>query len=503
MMIRVSQCTEGIMVARRVGGLRTGRGVGPRDGYRVPPVRTWCIVLGLLTACGGDDVVVDSGPQLPAWEKRLPPATELGARRGLTPARGIVHLHSPFSHDACDGKPRDATGVPNEPCLLDLRAALCATRIDFAALTDHDDSMADETFSALFSMRGTDEPIMRGADQIGSRMRCDDGHEVAFTVGGENDLMPIMLDRHPPGTVEERHATYNGNDVASATAFRDAGGLVWLAHTESQPLERMRAIQPDGIEVYNLHANLDPDIRKDYLGLPAAGAIQEALIFADSNPGHPEPDLALLSFLSPNQVAIDKWQTLLAEGQRIAVTAGSDAHQNALPVLLPDGERGDSYRRVLRWFGNIALVSDPKNVDEIQNAFAAGRNFVVFEMLGTPVGFDASARTASGTVVEIGGSLQVADGAVLTVELPTVLGLDTALPAPTIMAKVIRIAPSGAPVVVAEGDSTLTANLDAPGAYRIEVTIVPSHLGPYLGDLGPAKAEQTLPWIYTSPFYVQ
>jgi hypothetical protein len=466
-------------------------------------VRTRYIVLGLLAACGGDDVVVDSGPQLPAWDKRLPPAAEMGGHRGLTPARGIVHLHSPFSHDACDGKPRDVNGVPNEPCLQDLRAALCATRIDFAALTDHDDSMADENFSTLFSMRGTDEAIMRGADQIGSRMRCEDGHEVSIMVGGENDLMPIMLDRHPPGTVEERHATYNGNDEASATAFREAGGLVWLAHTESQPLDRMRAIRPDGIEVYNLHANLDPDIRRDYLGLSAAGAIQEALLFADSNPGHPEPDLALLSFMSPNQVAIDKWHTLLAEGMHVAVTGGSDAHQNALPVLLPDGERGDSYRRVLRWFGNVALVTDPKNVDEIQAAFATGRNFLVFEMLGTPVGFDASARTSSGTVVELGGTLAVADGAVLTVELPTVLGLDPSLPAPAISAKVIKIAPGGSPEVVAEGDSTLTVNLSGAGAYRIEVNIVPSHLGPYMGDLGTAKAEQTLPWIYTSPIYVQ
>lgn len=103
-----------------------------------------------------------------------------------------MHLHSPYSHDACDGKPRDAGGAP---CLADLRAALCTTRVDFAALTDHDASMADEDFPTLFSMRGADQAVRNGAgEQIASRMTCDGGHVVTLTVGGENALMPIMLD---------------------------------------------------------------------------------------------------------------------------------------------------------------------------------------------------------------------------------------------------------------------------------------------------------------------
>ena len=191
----------------------------------------------------------------------MPSASVMGARRGLVPARGIVHLHSPYSHDACDGEPRDRDGVPNEPCLASLRAALCATRIDYANLTDHDDSMASEEFPTLFSMRGADVPVMRDGRQVASRIQCDDGHQVTVTVGGENTLMPIMLDHHVAGTVAERHATYNAVDAAAVTAMRDAGGLVWIAHTESKSLDLLRAVRPDGIEVYNLHANIDPDIR--------------------------------------------------------------------------------------------------------------------------------------------------------------------------------------------------------------------------------------------------
>lgn len=457
---------------------------------------TW-VALALVAACG-DDVARN---ELPAWDRTLPEASVMGLRRGLTPARGIVHLHSPYSHDACDGMPRPG-GLPDEMCLADLRAALCTDQIDFANLTDHDDTMADEDFTKLFSMRGSDQAVMRGAEQIASRILCDDGHQVLVTIGGENDLMPIMLDRHPPGTIAERHAIYNGNDAATSAAYRAAGGLVWVAHTESKTLETLREVTPDGIEVYNLHANIDPEIRKDYLGLSPGGAISAALVFADNQPGHPEPDLAMLSFFTPNLPAIQNWEALLGEGKHLAVTAGSDAHQNAIPVIMADGERGDSYRRVLRWFGNVVLVKDPHDIDQIEAALEAGRLYATFELLGTPAGFDAVVTTPSGATIELGGTVPKAEGGTLSVTVPTVLGLDPTLPAPTITGKVVWIDASG-PHEVGQGTGTFLVHLGAPGAYRVEITITPSHLGPYLGDLGSGMAEVALPWIYASPFYVE
>ncbi len=443
-------------------------------------------------------------PELPPWDKTLPEARVMGTWRGLVPARGIVHLHSPYSHDACDGMPRDASGVPNEPCLGDLRAALCATHIDFAALTDHDDSMADEELTTLFSMRGTDTLVMNAqAEPIASQMTCPDGHVVTFTVGGENDLMPIMLERHVPGTIQERHDTYNGNDAAAADAFRTAGGLTWVAHIESKTVDGLRATA-DGIEVYNLHANLDPKIRP-LLGLPAGDAISAAAEFADTNPGHPEPDLALLAFLAPSQPAITAWHALLGEGKHVPVTAGSDAHENALPITMADGERGDSYRRVLRWFSNIALVANPKDPIEVKTAIKNGRMFSVFEMFGTPEGFDIHAENGA-MVFELGDVVPATMGAELEVTLPRVRNLDPSLPAPSVTAKVIWIeTPTGKVTQVADAtdEPSLTFHIGAPGAYRVEITIIPHHLGPYLADLGTAAAEVELPWIYASPIYVE
>ncbi len=463
-------------------------------------MRTWIVVAVLGAGCGGSP----DAPPLPTWDKTLPDARVMGSPRGLSHARGIVHLHSPYSHDACDGNPRDASGAPNEPCLADLRAALCTTQIDFAALTDHDASMADEEFTTLFSMRGADTAVLNAAsEQIASKIHCDDGHEVQLTVGGENDLMPVMLDRHVPGTVQQRHDTYNGNDAAAVAAFHDAGGLAWVAHTESKTLETLRATVPDGIEVYNLHANIDPKIRP-LLGLDPGGAISAAAEFADTNPGHPEPDLAFISFVTPNQPAITTWNTLLGEGRHLPATAGSDAHQNAIPITFADGERGDSYRRVLRWFGNIVLVADPKDPAQIEAALKAGRLFTLFEVLGTPEGLDIHATGPTKTY-ELGDVIPVSDGATLSIDVPHVRNLDPNLPTPIVHARVLWIeTPTGVVTELATTDRDhLDVHIGARGAYRVEISITPSHLGPYLGDLGPDLANVELPWIYASPIYVE
>ena len=458
-------------------------------------MRAW-IVCVAVAACGDGT----PGDKLPAWDKTLPSASVIGtgSARGFTTARGIVHLHSPYSHDACDGMPRDTAGVPNEPCLDHLRKALCTERIDYAALTDHDDTMADEEFTTLFNMRGDDEPIMFGSLQIASRIHCDNGHEVIVSVGGENDLMPIMFDHHVAGTVQERHDIYNGKSPTDVQAMRDAGALIWVAHTEQHPTDELRGVGPNGVELYNLHANIDPKIRADFLGLPGYDAISKAVEFADTNEGGPEPDLALLSFLAPNEPGLMHWNELLAEGRHVAATAGSDAHENALPVMLADGERGDSYRRVLRWFSNVVLVTDPHSHGEIEAALEKGRVFAVFEIMGTPEGFDVVA-TGGG---ELGDTVTF-NATHLLVKVPKVRGLDPTLPAPEIKATVIR-AYAGAMTTVESGPGPeLDVALPGPGAYRVEVSIVPHHLGPYLRDLGTAYADREVPWIYTSAIYVE
>ncbi len=463
----------------------------------------WTWIALVLAGCGdggGGGAAVDAGVEVAAWERGLAPAADaFGVRRGMTPARGIIHLHSPYSHDACDGDPRDNAGVLDAACVADLRAALCDTRMDFAALTEHDDSMADEAFGDLFL---TDELVPAADAPVAGRIDCDSGHSVLWMTGGENDLMPIMIDRHPEGTVEQRHAFYNANGPDAVQAFRDHGALVYVNHAEGRDRADMLALAPDGLEIYQLHANIDPDIREDDLGLDGIGAIEAVLEFADTSEDAAEPDLAILSFLSPNEPALAHWHALIGAGHRVAGSAGTDAHQNALPIVLRDGERGDSYRRMLRWFSNVALVTAPADPAAIEQAVASGRYFAAFEVFGTPHGFDATLAGA-----ELGGDAgATGEPLVLSLSLPTVHGLDPRLPAPEIRARVLRIDVDGtATEVAATSDAQSELSLDVTAdtrAFRVEVLVVPRHLGPYLRSLGTALAEREYVWIYANPFYI-
>ena len=70
------------------------------------------------------------------------------------------------------------------------------------------------------------------------------------------------------------------------------------------------------------------------------------------------------------------------------------------------------------------------------------------------------------------------------------------------IATVIHADASGPTVVATGSGPELTVPLAARGAYRVEITMVPHHLAPYLGDLT-EFAGVSLPWIYASPIYVQ
>ena len=91
-----------------------------------------------------------------------------------------------------------------------------------------------------------------------------------------------------------------------------------------------------------------------------------------------------------NQVSLDRWDTLLAEGLRIGGSGGCDAHENTFPMEFSDGERADSYRRMMFWISNH-LVVDDLSPDGIREALANQRMYVTSEVFGTPVGFDFTA----------------------------------------------------------------------------------------------------------------
>ena len=436
----------------------------------------------VLLACR-DPAPVDTDPATLPWSGGLAPlAEETPEVRGRTPHRAIVHLHSPWSHDACDGEPLP-DGSPDQGCLDDLRRGLCDTRIDAAFLTDHPAHAAEQPYEELFHARPEDTWVEVGGRKVALRVACDDGHEVLWLPGIEDELMPVALDRHVSDDATENDRLYNAADAEAVEADLAAGATVLVAHTEGRDpaaLEGLQDLGLAGVEIFNLHASFAPDIRQDDLGLSPTSWMGDIAPFT-SPEGTGEPDLFFLAVLQEQTPSVQKWDALLARGPMVAV-AGTDAHQNVLPLDLRDGERGDSYRRMLRWFSNVLLV-EGEGPEAVEAALAAGRSYVAFEVLGTPSGFDFH---VGGT--EMGGT---GPGGTLTVTCPTLSARSPHnLDAPEITATVFK---DGQVWQTGCGDFAT----DGPGVYRVRIDLVPHHLRDFLGD-EPDSWIRAYPWIYSN-----
>ncbi len=442
-------------------------------------------MLALLLACTGaapsvSDSAVPS-PDVPYTRQRAPLAEQSPAGRAWK--RGIIHLHSPFSHDACDGDPMP-DGVPREDCLADLRAGLCADAIDFAFLTDHPAQAAYQPYADLMLNRDDDEDV----DGIAKRLHCDTGTTTLWMPGIEDELMPIGLDRHVTEDAAENDRIYNNVDQETFDAEIAAGGLVLQAHTEGKDLATLlerQAMGLAGVEMFNLHAMVDPTKREEDLGLDPYDWLTAISPWVTGTTDA-EPDLVFLGFYQAQDVSLERWDALSAVSPTVG-TAGTDAHQNALPSPMRDGERVDSYRRMMRWFSNVALV-DADTPAAYQEAIAAGRLFVAFEALGTPSGWDVHYGD-----LEMAGTAPVGDA--LVVSCPTLSADSPQMgEAPEISVTVYRDG-----VAWHEGCGTLPVT--EAGVYRAVATITPHHLRTFLDTEADALIVP-YPWLYSNAFRI-
>jgi hypothetical protein len=465
-------------------------------------------------ACGERtvDPPEDEGPEGPTeWQRTLPATDALGSVRGLRPVRGIVHLHSPFSHDACDGDGYLGEGAIDEDCLVDLRRAACETRQDFLMITDHPAHMSFQDFEELLLVRGEDDALIRDGDgnPVAASWSCDDGRRILVQIGFESALMPVGMQRHVSGTVDARHAIYRGRDDASVAALRaEAEAFVIIPHTESWTVEELRAIAPDGVELYNLHANVDPNIRAERLGLPGFDAIAGLAPFLFEPETAPEPDLAALAFLDLMDPHLERWHAVSLDRPTLGV-AGSDAHQNILADPMGDGERGDSYRRLMRWFNNYFLLPEdaPITPATLRTAMEARRAYVAFDVLCTPAGVDLRLEDEGGAVVAGIGEVASLQGS-LSIRAPAPTchgGWAQAGFAPELKMRLVRVQGTGeAPVVevIAEGDGDLAAEVPGPGMYYLRVALTPTHFESWLG-VDPDAYLRAFPWVVTNAIHVE
>ena len=479
-------------LSRYRAALSPARTVTNREAERSGGVILALVMLWMaLTACRPNVPLdtSDSAVLTVPWSGGLTPTVqEIPQLRGMTDRRGLIHLHSPYSHDACDGEGL-IDGAPDEACLADLRAGLCTTAMDFAYLTDHPSHAAEQDFIDLLLIREDDTPVEQDGVVIAKRLHCDGDHSVLWMPGIEDELMPVGLESHAGQTSEERVSIYNSGTAEALAAERDAGALVFTAHTEGRDRKSLETLVDaglTGVEIFNLHAMFDPGIRAKDLGLDSLGWLADIAPFTDAE-GTAEPDLFFLAVLAEQTPSIEHWDALQRTAPVVGV-AGTDAHQNVLPLLMRDGDRGDSYRRMMRWLSNHLLVTGdaPADYDE---ALAAGRAYVAFELMGTPTGLDFYFEQ-DGTIFEM-GSRPKSTGGTIHLACP-----DLSDSSPRGIA-----VPDIHPTIFRDGEvwkqDCGEFSVEEPGVYRVRIDITPWHLEEFLGE-EPAPWLQIRPWIYTN-----
>ena len=426
------------------------------------------------------------GPFHDPWT--VMPTIELPAIRNWVVKRGIIHTHSPYSHDACDDEPF-IDDIRNEQCFEDCRFGMCDTLQDFVFLTDHDHLFADYEYPDVLLYKEGDSLIIRNGLPVANRINCTNGHSVIVAAGTESSMMPIGLEHHVSEDIEERHTIYRTLSEEAVRSFQEAGALVFLQHTEGWEMETILGLPIDGIEMYNLHQNLMNNKSKVF----------EMVLDLEINPENlPEMELLLIGMFQENEADLYLWSMSVMKRQMPAVLA-TDSHRNVFSGTSLDGERIDSFRRMMHWFSNYVLVPPGEiNDDTIKNAIKRGRMYGAFDYLGYPVGFDFHARVGS-TVFEMGDRIDVGQQVELFVSLPSIYRLDPGGPSPIISLRILK-ANNGEWEEVAADNADLSITVNA-GVYRAEARIVPEHLRSWLGPKADTYITDYI-WIYSNPIYV-
>ena len=501
------------------------------------------------------DVVEDSPavdlipdvPSDPGWETVTPPLPFGAENRGYKELRGVVHMHSNWSHDGCFPQHEAVDPSLLVVCETEHRDAGCLSGMDFVMQTDHPSNVRDATFEQALHYRAEAGDVLVNDSKgrlTANRVTCPGGSLVPsylYFVGTEGSKqMPIGLTSPIPAQIFDTSFDDSVplDQVQAAIAtVHSGGGYAFVCHPEQDDLsvERIKAAPLDGIEIFNFHPmlmdalqqNLEQFIRMDAFMTPGKA--------------NPVPDLAILLLLQPvynDPMKFDQSSPFI----RLTAFGASDIHRNVEipqlctdldscgsytydypnfaqllvtggPAMLADGDRMDSFKRAFRWMSNHTRVSKDKagDVDEVRTSIGQGRSYVAFDLMGIPTGFDFFA-VADGNPVEMGQEIKAAAKVGLYLKSPTLAAPPWGIPyvdagtygQATMRTKVYQATAAGSDLILDQPGQGREFELAAvaPGAYRVEVWITPTHLVPALNGIE-SIAQSEVPYLYSNAIFVR
>jgi hypothetical protein len=462
----------------------------------------------------------------------------------LKKLRGVLHVHSPYSHDACDGAGY-VDGILNMACLDSLRNAMCQAKLDFAFLNDHPEfvSSISNTERLLYFPAKGDQLIFDNKESIAiaNRMPCEGGGEVVIMAGYEHKhTLPLGVHKHTADP-DFYFRSYDSIDdlPAKIQILKDAGAVTSVSHSESGGLSAEGIVEAgfDSMEWYNPHGSILNMLGGDILDKEPAETISLLLDFGLFIFGDAHPDLIYLKLLPYwPEAGFTKWKKVL-QSKAITGVLGSDVHQNvgvapqcdgaALSILcealagqeagilslvvngggitLNDGERFDSYGRVFRWVQNQVFAKSNHPVD-IAQALRKGRNIGEFTVFGDATDFEFYFKQDE-TIWLMGDSIHGA--ATLHTTVPKIpssrfnVPFDTSQQ-PEVYLKVFRTDSNGTELLLESSQSgaNISRLLESSGAYHVEVWIKPHYLKKALADQTD-MTERSYLWLITNPVWIE
>jgi hypothetical protein len=336
------------------------------------------------------------------------------ATHGLGDFKGVVHCHSHLSHDSIGSF--DTIGE-----------AARRVGLDFVIVTDH---IASQT-------------VERAAAEAAAQRQKNAAP--LFIVGAELGSVQYGLLAFPlQREVTDRHS----HPAKTIKAIHAQDAVAFVSHAEKYlpwPQTPM-----DGIEIYNLHADIRQANRFTLLA--------RTLLLP--------PRQLLGSLVKAPRKNLDRWDALLLQ-RPLPVVGSADAHAQRWMHIVGGSVVG-IYERA---FKVVTTHVFAKQCDEasVVEALQRGRGYVAFDIWRDATGF-AFTASHGGTEWMMGDEPNWSENLRLKIQLP--------------VAADIRLIKDGSQIASHLGDA-FTHKPDAAGAYRVEVFL-----------------NQKL-WIISNPIYVR